>query len=126
MKKDEGSWSSIVWLAVLLYFGGFFTLKFFTWLGEGGFIWFLVGCFAVGSLYKGVMKWVDRELFGVLDTFHSGDGDSSEPLPFFVKGQVRRRKLDLTRSSNVVADSANTKRKRQTRGLLRLRKKKRR
>lgn len=47
-------------------------------------------------------------------------------LPFFVKGQVRRRKLDMTRKSNFLVDSIGEKGKRAIGGILRLKRKKRR
>jgi len=47
-------------------------------------------------------------------------------LPFFVKGQVRRRKLDMTRKSNFLKDSIGEKGKRAVGGILRLKRKKKR
>lgn len=46
-------------------------------------------------------------------------------LPFFVKGQVRRRKLDMTRKSNFLADSIGDKAKRTIGGILRVKRKRR-
>lgn len=129
MKQEkDNSWISILWLGVVLYFCGCFVLKLFVWFGEGGMTWFLIGCVAVGLIYKGLMLWLDKKLTTLFDYSPKPEVTSpkTEPLPFFVKGQVRRRKLDLSRSSNVVADSAGTKRKRQLHGIFRMKRKKRR
>lgn len=55
-----------------------------------------------------------------------GANYKGKALPFFVKGQVRRRKLDVTRKDNFLVDSIGEKGRRAIGGILRLKRKKRR
>lgn len=124
MNEEGHSWESILGVIVVLYWGVYFMVKFFTFVKEDTLVLFLFFCVIVGLLMRFVIRWVKREI--VLPTLPVEDGTvpKDQPLPFFVKGQVRRRKLDLTRSSNFIKDSVSTKQKRQLSGILRKRKKK--
>lgn len=76
-------------------------------------------------LLSSCVVWIINLLFKVTGRRKSAKYKQSV-LPFFVKGQVRRRKLDMTRKSNFLADSIGEKGKRAIGGILRLKKKKRR
>jgi len=126
--KDEGkgSWSSMVGAGVVLYWCVFFAFRFIASAGKDSLVLLLIFCLLLGLVIRYIMRWVARNI--VTPALPDKDGESftissSQPLPFFVKGQVRRRKLDVTRSSNFIKDSIDTKRKRQLSGILRTKKK---
>jgi hypothetical protein len=123
MNEGGRSWTSMMGAVVMLYWGAYFGLRFLAWVRDDKVIWFLLVCFMVGILIRALNRVVTSES-GIQENFFRDDEHSTEPLPFFVKGQVRRRKLDLTRSSNFIKDSVSTKQKRQMSGILRKRKKK--
>lgn len=122
MKEGGQSSSSMLGAVLVLYWILYFGLQFVAWAKGKSVLWLVVICLVAGALLRVVTKWMKEELGGFVlpeEDSHS----STEPLPFFVKGQVRRRKLDLTRASNFIKDSVGTKHKRQMRGILRKKKK---
>lgn len=123
MKDEKQGWLSVLGAVVVLYWGAYFMVRFFTVVKRGTLVVFIIICIIVGLLIRMIFRWVAKKFVApIVDGM--GDHISEQPLPFFVKGQVRRRKLDVTRSSNFVSDSIGTKYKRQVRGILRKKKKK--
>ena len=126
-KRDDSSWVSLGIVLVAMYWGCYFAIRLVQWLGGDGLFVFAMTCVVVGFVYRGALRWSDKRI-GLLfsDDFSDKSKNNQDvPLPFFVKGQVRRRKLDLTRSSNFIRDNVQTKRKRQVGGLFRLKRKRR-
>jgi len=127
--KDDDSWLSLGCLGAVIYWGFFLLLRVLDASPSYGLVYFVVGTFVLIRLVKIGKKILLKKWLGIFPvTFeeeHKVGKSSDKSLPFFVQGQVRRRKLDLTRSSNVISDSVGTKIKRQRQGIFGSKKKRR-
>lgn len=134
MKQPEenlDSWISLVWLGVCVYWVLYFLLEFIGMVPEYGLAYFVLGTIVLVLLFKWGKKWMFRKWLGIFpESMEAKSVESLESpdtsLPFFVRGQLRRRKLDLTRKSNFISDSVSTKTKRQRQGIFGIKKKKKR
>lgn len=127
-EKDTDSWLSLVWLGVCVYWGLYFLMGVLDLAPNYGLLYFTVGAIVFILLSKLGKKWLIKKWLGIFP-----EAQEAVPvkrpkgmLPFFVKGQLRRRKLDLTRKSNFITDNLGTKLKRQRQGIFGSKKKKRR